>query len=63
MIRPLRRRHRWMIVVVTLAVVLLYIAAIVARPEPAIQEALPGEVSEAVPEAGGAAARPGGGNG
>ena len=55
MIRSLRRRHRWMIVVVTLAVVLLYIAAIAARPERAIQETLPEEVE--------AAARPGGGNG
>lgn len=55
MIRPLRRRHRWMLVVVTIVVVLLYVAAITARPERAIQETLPEEVE--------AAARPGGGNG
>ncbi len=60
MIRPLRRRHRWMIVVVTLAVVLLYIAAIAARPERAIQESLP---QEALPEEIDTAARPGGDNG
>ena len=41
MIRPLRRRHLWMISLVTLAVVVLFALAITARPDPAFQETLP----------------------
>ncbi len=41
MIRQLRQRHRWMVCLVALAVVVLFALAIAARPDPAVQEALP----------------------
>ena len=41
MIRQLRRRHRWMIGVVTVAVAVLFALAIAARPNWPVQESLP----------------------
>ncbi|MCP4203335.1 MAG: hypothetical protein GY769_15540 [bacterium] len=38
MIRRLRRRHRWMLAVVTLVVVPLFLAALGARPDRVFEE-------------------------
>ena len=47
MIRPLRRRHPWLVGLVAVVVAPLYLAALAARPEPPIQEALPATLVEA----------------
>ena len=44
MIRPLRRRHGWMVALIAGAVVVLFLAALAVRPEPALQESLPHDV-------------------
>jgi hypothetical protein len=41
MIRPLRRRHLWMIALVALATGSLLVLALCARPDRPIQETLP----------------------
>ena len=41
MIRPLRRRHLYLVAVVAAVVAPLYLAALAARPQPAVQKALP----------------------
>ncbi len=38
MIRPLRRRHLWTVLAVALVAGPLYLAALVARPEPPVEE-------------------------
>ena len=46
MIRPLRRRHLWMVATLAAIVAPLYLAALAVRPAPAVQEALPGGLAE-----------------
>jgi len=46
MIRPLRRRQLWLVAVVAAIVAPLYLAALAARPRPAVQEALPATLAE-----------------
>ncbi len=46
MIRPLRRRHLWLVAAVAVIAVPLYLAALAARPAPAVQETLPVELAE-----------------
>ena len=46
MIRPLRRRHPWLVAVIALIVAPLYLAALASRPEPALQEELAGGLAE-----------------
>ncbi len=46
MIRPLRRRHRWMVGLVAVATGPLYLAALAGRPDPPVQETLPPSLSE-----------------
>jgi hypothetical protein len=46
MIRPLRRRHLWLVGAVAVLVAPLYLAALAARPAPAVQEALPAGLAQ-----------------
>ena len=46
MIRPLRRRHPWLVGATAALAGPLYLAALAARPAPAVQEALPPGLAE-----------------
>lgn len=46
MIRPLRRRHLWLLAAVAVIVAPLYLAALAVRPAPAVQEVLAGGLAE-----------------
>jgi hypothetical protein len=46
LIRPLRRRHPWMVGAVAAIVAPLYLAALATRPQPVIQQGLPVGLSE-----------------
>ena len=51
MIRPLRRRHLWLIALVGVLAGALYLAALAARPAPAVQEVLPPGLAAEAPAA------------
>jgi len=53
MIRPLRRRHLWMVGAVAAVAAPLYLAALAARPAPAVQERLPAGLAERAATASG----------
>jgi hypothetical protein len=55
MIRQLRRRHRWLVGTVAVIAAPLYLAALAARPEPAVQAALPAGLAERAASGGGEA--------
>ena len=46
MIRPLRRRHLWLVGAVAAIAAPLYLAALAGRPAPAVQETLPAALAE-----------------
>lgn len=46
MIRPLRRRHLWLVGGVAAIVAPIYLAALATRPAPAVQESLPAALAE-----------------
>jgi hypothetical protein len=54
MIRPLRRRHLWLVGTVAVIAAPLYLAALAARPVPAVQESLPTELAERAATSSGA---------
>ena len=54
MIRPLRRRHLWLVAAVAAVAGPLYLAALAARPAPAVRESLPEGIAERVAPAAGA---------
>ncbi len=58
MIRPLRRRHRWMVALVGAVAAPLYVAALLARPAPAVQETLPDALAPAGAMGGGSPGAP-----
>ena len=41
MIRSLRQRHLWMVAAVAVSVLVLFLAALAARPVPPVQKELP----------------------
>ncbi len=53
MIRPLRRRHLWMISAMAAIVAPLYLAGLAARPAPAVQKTLPTGLAEPIADASG----------
>lgn len=52
MIRTLRRRHRWMIAILAVAVLMLFFAALAARPEFPLEEGFSGTFAPPVEAAG-----------
>lgn len=48
MIRPLRRRHRWLWLGLALLLPLLYWAALAARPEGVPTQRLPAPITQAI---------------
>ncbi len=50
MIRPLRRRHLWLVGATATIAAPLYLAALAARPAPAVQETLPAGLAEPAAE-------------
>ena len=49
MIRPLRRRHLWLVGAVAAIVAPIYLAALAGRPAPAVQQSLPTGLAERGP--------------
>ena len=49
MIAPLRRRHRWTTAALAVALPVLYVVALAARPEPPAVERLPAELAPPLP--------------
>ena len=45
MIAPLRRRHRWITAALLIALPVLYLLAILARPAPPVMEEIPAAVA------------------
>ena len=49
MIAPLRRRHRWLTAALLVAVSILYLLALLARPAPPKMETIPAAIAGAEP--------------